>query len=120
MALEELSDEEMVEFIMENLEEDGRVRTDYLDLECVNGRPILAGRVGTDEELELIDEILSDVLNIHDYENTVWVDDTLAFEKVPDEEGEETRDRASLDDDDEVADEEPYDEMSEEEDDQEK
>ena len=119
MSHEELTDEEMVEFILENLEEDGRVRTDYLDLECVNGRPILAGRVASDEELALIDEILNDVLNIHNYENTVWVDDTLAFEGGEEEEEEEGPGRPSLEDDNEITGEEPYDELNEEEDDKE-
>lgn len=120
MSHEELSDEEMVEFILESLEEDGRVRTDYLDVECVGGRPSLAGRVASDEEMELIDEILNDVLNIHDYENTVWVDDTLAFEKVPEEEEEEAHGRGPLENDEEIGEEESYDELNGEGDDQEK
>ncbi|MBI2340354.1 MAG: hypothetical protein HYU99_08335 [Deltaproteobacteria bacterium] len=117
MSHEELSDEEVVEFILESLEEDGRVRTDCLDIECVNGRPCLSGRVATDEERELIDEILTDVLNIHDYENTVWVDDRLTFEKVEDDEEGGARGRSSLEEDDHLETEEPLDEGDDGEDD---
>ncbi len=99
MSYRDLSDEEIVELIMESLTEDGRVTTDFLEVECINGRPIINGRVGEDEQIQVIDEIMNDVLDIHDYENTVWVDDELGFENadedregVPSEEDEEPED----------------------------
>ncbi|MBX7149653.1 BON domain-containing protein [bacterium] len=86
MNFDDMSDEEIVESINESLAEDGRITTDYLNVECVNGKPIVSGRVPSDEELQVLDEIMKDVLEVEAYENTVWVDDSLAFEGSEDEE----------------------------------
>lgn len=83
-----LSDEELIELIVEQFEDDGRLRLDVLEIDSHRGRPVIRGRVRNDSEIQVIDEILNDVLDIHDYENTVWVDDSLAFE-TPDEESDE-------------------------------
>ena len=83
-----LSDEELVEMIVEHFEEDGRLRMDVLQVDAHQGRPAIRGRVRSDEEIQIIDEILNDVLDIHEYDNNVWVDDSLAFE-TPDEESDD-------------------------------
>lgn len=111
MNYRDLSDEEIVELIMEHLEEDNKVNTDFVNIECVNQKPILSGRVSNDKELQLIDEIMNDVLEIHAYENNIWVDDTLAFDNVDDLED----DDVSLDEDDDLDEEDPLDEDDEDE-----
>lgn len=88
MSLKDLTDEEIVEMILEQLEEDGRILTEHLRVECADGRVSIAGRVASDEEIEIVNEIFNDVLDIHEYENHLWVDDTLAF-KAGDEDEEE-------------------------------
>lgn len=80
MSLKDMTDEEVVEMIQEGFDEDGRIRTDFMRFECHGGRAVISGRVGSDEELQLIEEIMGDVLEIHDFENTVWVDDELQFD----------------------------------------
>lgn len=75
-----MTDEEVIEMIQEGFDDDGRIRTDFMRIECHSGRPVLSGRVGSDEELQLIDEIMGDVLEIHDFDNSVWVDDELQFD----------------------------------------
>lgn len=82
MSYKDLSDEELVEMILEALEDDGRVATDFLEVESINGRPVFSGRVSTDKELQIIDEIMNDVLEIPNFENNAWVDDALEFESV--------------------------------------
>lgn len=77
---ENMSDDAIVEMINEQLAEDGRVNLDYVSVESINGKPVLTGRVGSDEELDIIDEVLTDVLEIEKYDNNIWVDDALAFE----------------------------------------
>ncbi len=96
MSYRDFSDEEMVETIIEQFKEDGRIRMDFVQVDCSKGKPIISGRVASDEELQTIDEIMNDVLDIHIYENTVWVDDTLAFE-----EGNELEEGTHVDDEDE-------------------
>lgn len=108
-----IQDEEAVEMITEAFAEDGRVRTDYLQVESHDGKPVLSGRVGSDEELQVIDEIMTDVLDIDRYENHVWVDDTLAFDNADDEDADD--DDLDLEEDEEDGDEDPFDESSDEE-----
>ena len=86
MSAQDLSDKEIVDLIVESLEDNGRINLEFVEVECIKGRPVLAGRVSSDAEIQLVDEILNDVLDIHEYENNMWVDDTLAFEKTEDEE----------------------------------
>lgn len=91
MRHNQLSDEELVDLIAEALQGDDRVRSDYLDVDCHNRRPVISGRVRSDQELQLIDEILSNVLDIHDYENNVWVDDLLSFTETEEESQDEEK-----------------------------
>ncbi len=80
MAKEKMTDEELQEFIMDGLKEDPRVDAAYLELEVVKGKPILNGRVASDEQVQILDEIMTDVLDVEKYDNNVWVDDELAFD----------------------------------------
>lgn len=82
MARDDMTDEELSETIMESLKEDPRVDTDYIELEVVKGKPILNGRVASDDQIQAIDEIMTDVLEIEKYDNNVWVDDELAFDSA--------------------------------------
>lgn len=114
MSIHGLSDSEVIELILENFDEDNVINREYIEVDCQGGRPILTGRVASDEELQAIEEILNDVLEIEDCDNNVWVDDTLAFEDG-NEDAEETP--APLDDeeDDELeADEEEFEPEDEE------
>lgn len=98
----DLSDEETVELIMESLEGDGNIRMEYIEVECFQGRPVISGRVGSEEELHVIDEIMTDALEFSDYENNVWVDDTLALESVDENQAENGSSLKEEEDDDEL------------------
>jgi hypothetical protein len=80
MSYHDLSDDEIVELVTEHLVQDGHIRIEYIKIECLDGNLHLAGRVGSEEELQAIEEILGDVLDLPSYENSVWVDDSLAFQ----------------------------------------
>ncbi|MCP5463578.1 MAG: BON domain-containing protein [Deltaproteobacteria bacterium] len=84
MRIETMQDEEILEAMLEAFEEDGRLSMNYIDIEVVDGSITLSGRVSSQEELEVIDEVLED-LDIEDYKNKVWVDETLNFEDSDDE-----------------------------------
>lgn len=115
MSYRDLSDEELIELIMENLVDNGRVNTDFIEIECMNGRPVISGRVSSDDQIQMIDEVLNDILDIHIYENTVWVDDSLAFENADDEEAVATE-RGN--EDEEIQADEPFNEDDDESDDE--
>lgn len=112
MHIDDLSDDEIVDLIVEHLAEDDRVKTEFIVVEVNQGHPIIRGRVGSDEEVQVIDEILNDVLDIHDFENNVWVDDSLAFVHV-DDEGEEVAEVTEESEDDEEEEDPPFDDDKE-------
>jgi hypothetical protein len=78
-SIKDMTDEEVVEAITEALEEDGRVMTDYIKIEYIKGKPVLNGRVPSDDQIQIVDEILGDVLEVEKFENKLWVDDELSF-----------------------------------------
>ncbi|OGQ08119.1 MAG: hypothetical protein A3G32_08205 [Deltaproteobacteria bacterium RIFCSPLOWO2_12_FULL_40_28] len=79
MSLKGLSDEEIIESLYESLEDDSRVTTDYIKIECSDRLPTISGRIKSDEELQILEDILNDLIDLPEFENNVWVDDTLAF-----------------------------------------
>lgn len=82
--ISKMSDEEIIETLLEAYEDDGRLNMDYIEFEVVNSDISIKGRVTSEEELQMIEEIMKD-LKIADYTNTLWVDDTLAFGDKGDE-----------------------------------
>lgn len=80
MERKEHGDEELLETILEEFEEDGRLSMTYIDIEVADGAITIDGRVTSEEELQVIDEVMIDVLEIRDYHNKVWVDDSLTYE----------------------------------------
>lgn len=93
------SDDEILENIQEAFQEDGRLNTDYIDVEVVNGSVTLSGRVISEEELQIIDELLEQ-LDIENYKNKVWVDENLGADDGEEDEGKFRG--LSFDDDDEI------------------
>lgn len=97
--LSNANDDEVLENIQESFEEDGRLNTDYIDIEVVNGSVTLSGRVVSEDELQIIDELLEQ-LGIENYKNKVWVDENLGFEEGEEDDGKFRG--LSFDDDDEI------------------
>lgn len=112
MSIGDWTDEEVVEMVLEQLEEDGRIQTEHIRVECADGHVSISGRVAADEEIEIVNEIFNDVLDIHEYENHLWVDDTLAFEEG---EEDEEKERPELEEEEEPEEESPLDDEEEEE-----
>jgi len=83
MNFNDMNDDEVLEVILEAFEDDGRLNLDYIDIEVVSGSMTLNGRVSSEEELQIIEEIL-DQLKFTNYANNVWVDETL-LNQDPDE-----------------------------------
>src|SRR3989339_382967 len=106
---ETMTDEEILEQIMEAFEEDGRLSLHYIDFEVVDASITVSGRVSSEEELQIIDELLGEILGLDNYKNKVWVDDSLTYEDPEDN----TPDLKDLTFDDDEIDDEDY---SEEED----
>jgi hypothetical protein len=103
MSIEDLSPDELIEQVIEAIEDDGQIRSDMLSIEFIDNRLIISGRVASDEEIDIINEIISEDLEIDNFVNRVWVDDTLAFEGSSQSMDDEVL--FSVDDDDDIDDE---------------
>ncbi len=85
MNLSNMTDEEILESVQEGFADDGRLNMNYIDIEVIDGSITLNGRVSSDEELEIIDEVMEDNLQIGDYNNKIWVDETLLADESDDD-----------------------------------
>ncbi len=85
MAKDNAQDEEKLDTILEAFEEDGRLDMDYIDIEVVDSGITLAGRVSTEEEMEIVVEVMQG-LKLIDYTNNIWVDDSLGLDDADDDE----------------------------------
>jgi hypothetical protein len=72
--IDDLSDDELRGLVRERLAADSALDIDDLSISVDDGRVILEGRVGTDEERRIAEHIVTDVLGIEDYENSIFVD----------------------------------------------
>lgn len=111
MDLKSMSDEEILEVIQEEFEDDGRLPMSYLDIEVVDGSITISGRVSSEEELQIVDEVMTTTLKVKDYNNKVWVDESLSYED-PDDNSPDLKE-LGLDDDDDDIDDEDYSEDEE-------
>lgn len=84
MQLDHMSDEEILEGILESYEEDGRLNMNYIDIEVADKSVTINGRVTSEDELQIINEIMREILGVQEYSNKVWVDDTLTYEDPDD------------------------------------
>lgn len=113
MKLSDMSDDEILEHVLEVFEEDARLNMNYIDVEVVDGSVTVNGRVTSEEELQVVNELMRDTLKVDDYKNNVWIDETLNYED-PEDKAPDIKELSF--DDDEIDDQEYSDEEEEEED----
>ncbi len=88
-----MTDDEIRDVVLERLRGDGNINPDEIDVIVRNGAVTLAGRVGTDTEVEIAASLLDDVLGLEDFSNELMVD-PLRRDAQNDEEEEEQETRA--------------------------
>ena len=71
--IENLSDDELGEYVRTRLREQPMLDGDSLSVRATEGRVRLTGTVGTEEELRILDHVLSDTLGLTDYTNDVVI-----------------------------------------------
>lgn len=113
MNINEMTDDEILEHVLEVFEEDSRLNMNYLDVEVVDGSVTITGRVSSEEELQVINELMRETVGIEDYKNNMWLDETLSYEN-PEDKAPDIKELTF--DDDEIDDQEYSDEDDEEED----
>lgn len=73
--LEQLSDDELRGLILQQLGEHPNVDPDWIEVDVRDGFVTLTGRVGTDREVHLAEQIIHDVIGIQKYSNELLVDE---------------------------------------------
>lgn len=72
--LEDLSDDELRELVRQHLAANNMVDLDDLTVRTDDGWVVLGGRVGTDEERQVAEHVVTDVLGIQACRNEIFVD----------------------------------------------
>lgn len=73
--VDNMTDDEVEELIREELDSYPELDPEVLDIEVEDGFVTLGGRVGTEEELQLVEHAVTDVLRIDNYSNEIVVDE---------------------------------------------
>jgi hypothetical protein len=79
--LDNLDHDEVYDLILQQLHEYGDLDPDLLDIEVQGGFITLGGRVGTEQELQVIENIITDVLGVGNYSNEIMIDDLSRTEQ---------------------------------------
>lgn len=70
-----LTDDELKELVRTGLASQKAFDVDDIDIETANGGVTVSGRVGTEEELRIVDHVLTDVIGLSDVTNNLVVDE---------------------------------------------
>jgi hypothetical protein len=94
--LDHLDDEDLAALVEQELSEHPELDPDLIDIRVENGFVRLEGRVGTEQELQTIEHVLSDVLGVTSYSNELVLDQSVrgARSDAADEEAAEEREVA--------------------------
>jgi hypothetical protein len=80
--IDHLSDGELEELVRQELHEYPDIDPDRVDVRVERGRVELSGRVGTEQELQQIEHVVTDVLGVVDVVNDLVVDALVRGERA--------------------------------------
>jgi len=78
--LENLDDEELHDLVLQEMSEYPDLDPDLIDVRVEDGFVTLEGRVGTEQELQQFELVLSEVLGISNYSNNLVIDQLVRAE----------------------------------------
>lgn len=78
--IENMNDSELCEYVLDQLRSQNGFDVDDLDVQVADGQLMLSGRVGTEEELRILDHFITDVIGIDDADNQVVIDENRRAE----------------------------------------
>jgi RNA polymerase-binding transcription factor DksA len=102
---EALTDEEMLDAILDELQSDGRIEMEELDISCEDGVVYLEGVLPSEAKHQILLEILNDVLDFNEVVDDISIDRQLweRIERRPDEnEDDESAEDLAEEEEDEV------------------
>ncbi len=74
---QDLSDEEIVKTVLQQLREDGRVELEELQITCIKGVPYLRGFLPSEKERQALLQILQDVMGFSQFLEEIQIDPLL-------------------------------------------
>lgn len=80
-GVDDLDDRELYDLIMQEFTDEPELDPDELDVQVEDGFVTVSGRVGTEQELQQIEQILDDVIGLSDYSNEVVLDEIVRAEQ---------------------------------------
>jgi RNA polymerase-binding transcription factor len=88
---EALTDEEILDAILDELQSDGRIEMEELDISCEDGVVYLEGVLPSEAKHQILLEILNDVLDFNEVVDDISIDRQLweRIERRPDENGDD-------------------------------
>ena len=73
--IQNLSDDELKRYILDELRSQKAFDVDDITVEVNDGAVRLSGRVGTEEELRIVDHVLTDVIAVRNVDNELVIDE---------------------------------------------
>jgi hypothetical protein len=80
-GLEYLSDGELRDLVCQELSETPEIDAELVDVQVKEGRIYLSGRVGTEQELQQIEHVVTDVVGATDVQNELVIDELVRGER---------------------------------------
>jgi DnaK suppressor protein len=81
----DISEEELTETILEQLEEDGRVDTSNLDIIFQGGKVFLTGTINSEDERQIILQIVTETMGLPDVEDNLEVTEAIYLDENADD-----------------------------------
>jgi hypothetical protein len=78
--MENLSDDELAEYVRTQLREQPMLDGDSLGIGAKEGRVLVTGTVGTEEEFRILDHVLTDTIGLTNVQNNVVIDELYRAE----------------------------------------
>ncbi len=78
--IEDLDDDELKQLILGKVRDEAGLDAAYIEVDVTDGEVHLGGRVGTEDEAQLLEEIVEDELGIGAFQNEVVVDESVRAE----------------------------------------
>src|SRR5690625_4964092 len=78
--LDNLDDDEIYDLIMQEVSEVPELDPELIDVQVDDGFVTLMGRVGTEQELQQFEFLVSDTLGIRNYSNEIVIDELVRAE----------------------------------------
>lgn len=73
--IQNLSDDELKRYVLDELRSQKAFDVDDITVEVNGGAVRVSGRVGTEEELRIVDHVLTDVISVKNIDNEIVVDE---------------------------------------------